>query len=177
MNRGLRTTIVGSWWPQPDAGDSLHAMHRGRLTAEEGENLLRRCAEQAIREQRDLGLTEWTGGEYFTDEFLNHMQKVLTGIVIDRPSKEELFDYDDFAHAKIEGTISAPNGLGYLNGYLRECCLGAGCDRKRYRREAHDAMSSRADTPAPDVLIIEYRSLFEAHRLYLGLDDRRGSWR
>ena len=120
MAGGLRTTVVGSWWPQEDLQAQLHALHRGLLPPEGSESLLRQCAERAIQQQRDLGLTEWTGGEYFTDEFLNHMQKVLTGIRIDRPSKEELFDYDDFVHATLQGNIEAPNGLGYLDGYLRE---------------------------------------------------------
>ena len=35
--------------------------------------MLRRAA-PAIGEQRALGLTEWTGGEYFTYEFIDHMQ-------------------------------------------------------------------------------------------------------
>jgi 5-methyltetrahydropteroyltriglutamate--homocysteine methyltransferase len=57
------------------------------------------------------------------------MQSVLTGIEIDVPSKEELFDYDDFAHAKITGEISAPNGMGYADGYLRERELAGGVSK------------------------------------------------
>ena len=123
---GLRTTVVGSWWPQESYAEKLREAHRGSIDAGARNDLFRECAALAITEQRDLGLTEWTGGEYFTDEFLNHMQKVLSGIEIDVPSKEELFDYDDFAHAKITGTISAPEGLGYAAAFARERDLPGG---------------------------------------------------
>jgi len=122
----VRTTAVGSWWPQEDVAEALRAYHAGNLGADESERLLRESAATAVAEQQALGLTEWTGGEYFTDEFLNHMQKVLTGIEIDVPSKAELFDYDDFAHARITGDIGAPDGMGYLSGYLRERDLPGG---------------------------------------------------
>ncbi len=122
----VRTTTVGSWWPQEDVSEGLREHHAGNLASEESERLLRASAATAVAEQQALGLTEWTGGEYFTDEFLNHMQKVLTGIEIDVPSKPELFDYDDFAHAKITGDIDAPDGMGYLAGYLRERDLAGG---------------------------------------------------
>src|SRR2546422_591619 len=116
---GLRTTTVGSWWPREENAQALRDHHAGRLTPEESERLLFESAGAAVAEQQALGLTEWTGGEYFTDEFLNHMQSVLTGIEIDVRSREELFDYDDFAHARITGDISAPHGLGYAAAYLR----------------------------------------------------------
>jgi hypothetical protein len=112
--------VVGSWWPQAEREADLQRLHRGKVSDEERETILSGSAQKAISQQMALGLTEWTGGEYFTDEFLNHMQKVLTGIEIDVPSKPILFDYDDFAHAKITGQINAPNGMGYLTGFLRE---------------------------------------------------------
>jgi methionine synthase II (cobalamin-independent) len=126
MASGLRTTVVGSWWPQAEYETRLLTVHRDKVSGPEREAILSACAQQAIQQQIALGLTEWTGGEYFTDEFLNHMQNVLTGIEIDVPSKPELFDYDDFAHAKIIGTIEAPNGMGYLDGFLREKALTGG---------------------------------------------------
>jgi 5-methyltetrahydropteroyltriglutamate--homocysteine methyltransferase len=122
----VRTTTVGSWWPREEYAQPLRDHHAGRLTPEESERVLHESAAAAVAEQQALGLTEWTGGEYFTDEFLNHMQSVLTGIEIDVPSKEELFDYDDFAHAKITGDISAPQGMGYAAAYLRERDLPGG---------------------------------------------------
>lgn len=122
----LRTTVVGSWWPIPEFQDDLSRYHAGELSPEEGEDLLRRAAAQAIEEQRSLGLTEWTGGELFTYEFIEHLQRVLTGIKIVVPTKPELFDYDDMATAEIVGEITAPNGLGYLDGYKRESQLPGG---------------------------------------------------
>ena len=65
----VRTTVVGSWWwPREDA-DELARLHADELSAEEASELLDRCAATAIREQRELGLGEWTGGEYFTYNF------------------------------------------------------------------------------------------------------------
>jgi methionine synthase II (cobalamin-independent) len=118
--------VVGSWWPISDFASDLARYHVGELSREEGEELLRRAATQAIEEQRGLGLTEWTGGEFFTYEFIEHLQRVLTGIRIVVPSKPEIFDYDDVAVAEIEGEIAAPNGLGYIDGYLRERELPGG---------------------------------------------------
>jgi methionine synthase II (cobalamin-independent) len=122
----VRTTAVGSWRPQDEQWEALREHHAGHLSAADSERLLKESAAAAIAQQQALGLTEWTGGEYFTDEFLNHMQRVLTGIEIDVPSKDELFDYDDFAHARITGEISAPNRMGYVAGYLRERGLPGG---------------------------------------------------
>ena len=122
----LRTTVVGSWWPQVDFADELRRYHAGELSDEEADRVLRAAASKAIAEQRELGLTEWTGGEYFTYEFIEHIQRVLTGIEIQVPGKPELFDYDDMAFAHIVGEIEAPNGLGYVDGYVRERDLDGG---------------------------------------------------
>jgi 5-methyltetrahydropteroyltriglutamate--homocysteine methyltransferase len=126
MASGLRTTVVGSWWPIPEFQEDLRRFHAGELSPEEGDALLRRAATQAIEEQRNLGLTEWTGGELFTYEFIEHIQRVLTGIEIVVPTKAELFDYDDMALAHITGELTAPNGLGYAEGYARERELPGG---------------------------------------------------
>lgn len=147
MSNGLRTTVVGSWWPQEGLDTRLHEMHRGTMPADETRALLDDCASAAIRQQRDLGLTEWTGGEYFTDEFLNHMQKVLTGIEIDTPSKEELFDYDDFAHAKITGQIAAPNGMGYADAYDRERQLPGGVTKATVVGPLEMAFNAMSELP------------------------------
>jgi len=90
VSNGLRTTVVGSWWPLPDFEEDLHRYHRGELSAEDGEALLKRAASLAIDEQRGLGLTEWTGGEHF------------------------------------DGDLAAPNGLGYVDAYVRERDLPGG---------------------------------------------------
>jgi methionine synthase II (cobalamin-independent) len=122
----LRTTVTGSWWPLAEYEDDLRRYHAGVLSVEEGDAVLKRAASEAIRQQRELGLTEWTGGEYGSYEFIEHMQRMLTGIEIVVPGKPELFDYDDMAFATIVGEIDAPNGLGYVDAYVRERDLDGG---------------------------------------------------
>src|SRR3984885_9922451 len=122
----LRTTEVGSWWKLDEYEDQLARHHRGALDPEEGDELLTRAAAAAIDEQRALGLDEWTGGEYFTDNFIDHMQRVLHGFEIDKPDEPDPFDYDDLAHAVITGELSAPQGLGYAAAYRRESKLPGG---------------------------------------------------
>jgi len=122
----VRTTVVGSWWWPEEHSDELDRLHADRLSAEEAVRVLDSCAATAIREQRELGLDEWTGGEYFTFNFVNHLQKRLTGIVIDREGINEIFDYDDVPHARIVGEMDAPNGLGYTEAFLRESALPGG---------------------------------------------------
>ena len=96
------------------------SLSRGELGADEGQDLLDRAATAAIAEQQALGLDEWTGGEYFTDNFIDHMQRVLHGVEIDKPDEHDPFDYDDLAHCVIKGEITAPDGLGYARAYERE---------------------------------------------------------
>ncbi len=125
----LRTTVVGSWWKHDDLEPELARYHRGQLDDAEGEGLLRRAASAAIAEQQELGLDEWTGGEYFTDNFIDHMQRVLHGFEIDKPDEPDPFDYDDLAHAVIRGELSAPDGLGYARAYARESPLPGGVSK------------------------------------------------
>jgi len=122
----LRTTVVGSWWKRDEDEDALARFHRGELSPDEGKDLLDRAAAAAIAEQRDLGLDEWTGGEYFTDNFIDHMQRVLHGFEVDKPDEPDPFDYDDLAHGVITGELSAPDGLGYARAYQREQKLPGG---------------------------------------------------
>ena len=122
----VRTTVVGSWWWPPEHSAQLRRYHDGQLDEAAGELVLEQCAAAAIAQQRELGLDEWTGGEYFTDNFVNHIQKAISGIAIDREGVHELFDYDDVPHARIVGEIEAPNGLGYLAAYERESTLPGG---------------------------------------------------
>lgn len=122
----VRTTVVGSWWlPEEHAGD-LRRYHAGELSEEEGTAVLDRAASAAIAEQRALGLDEWTGGEYYTDNFIDHMQRVVQGWTVVKPDAEDLFDYDDLALCRIDGELSAPNGLGYARAYERERNLDGG---------------------------------------------------
>ncbi|MCL2584897.1 MAG: hypothetical protein FWE35_20840 [Streptosporangiales bacterium] len=122
----LRTTVVGSWWPYPEEETALARLHAGGLSDEHGRDLLDRCAARAIAEQRDFGFAEWTGGEYFADRFVLHLAKTLTGVTIDVPPEDDEFDYDDLGHLHVDGDITAPNGLGYLEAYLRESKLPGG---------------------------------------------------
>ena len=122
----VRTTVVGSWWLHPEMEEDLARHHQGRCSPQESETILNRAATKAIREQRDLGLDEWTGGEYHTDNFIEHLHRRVTGLEVDKPQAEDLVDYDDMTHAKVVGTITAPTGLGYLEAYRRESKLPGG---------------------------------------------------
>ena len=122
----VRTTVVGSWWLHPEMEQDLARVHAGKLSTQERDAVLNRAAAKAIQEQRDLGLDEWTGGEYHTDNFVLHMHKCLTGLEIDKPEADDVFDYDDMTYTKVVGDITAPNGLGYLAAYRREKTLAGG---------------------------------------------------
>ena len=122
----VRTTVVGSWWAHPEMEQDLARHHAGKCSPQESESILNRAAAKAIQEQRELGLDEWTGGEYHTDNFILHMHNVITGLEVDKPQAEDVFDYDDMTHAKIVGKITAPNGLGYLEAFRREKELPGG---------------------------------------------------
>ena len=54
------------------------------------------------------------------------MHKCLTGLEVDKPQADDVFDYDDMTHAKVVGKITAPHGLGYLNAFRREKKLPGG---------------------------------------------------
>jgi len=122
----VRTTVVGSWWIHPENEQELRRYHTGKLSPRDGEAVLNKAATQAIKDQRELGLDEWTGGEYHTDDFILHMHRCLTGLEITRPGEPEPFDYDDMTSAKVVGDITAPNGLGYLAAFRREKNLPGG---------------------------------------------------
>jgi methionine synthase II (cobalamin-independent) len=126
LEMAVRTTVVGSWWIHPEMEQDLARYHAGDLSPHEGVAVLNRAAAKAIEEQRELGLDEWTGGEYNTDNFILHMHKCLTGLEVDKPQADDVFDYDDMTHAKIVGKISAPDGLGYLAAFRREKNLPGG---------------------------------------------------
>jgi methionine synthase II (cobalamin-independent) len=122
----VRTTVIGSWWMHPEMEEDLARHHAGKCSPQESEAILNRAASKAIKEQRDLGLDEWTGGEYHTDNFIEHLHKCVTGLEVDKPQAEDLVDYDDMTHAKVVGKITAPNGLGYLEAFRRENKLPGG---------------------------------------------------
>jgi methionine synthase II (cobalamin-independent) len=122
----VRTTVVGSWWLHPEMEKDLARHHAGKCSPQESESILNRAAAKAIQEQRDLGLDEWTGGEYHTDNFILHIHNMVTGFEVDKPQADDVFDYDDMTHAKIVGKITAPRGLGYLEAFRREKKLPGG---------------------------------------------------
>lgn len=175
---GLRTTVTGSWWPQADFEAELHRYQTGVISDAEAETVLNAAASRAIAEQRELGLTEWTGGEYFTYEFIEHLQRVLTGIVVEVPGKAELFDYDDLAVARIVGEIDAPNGLGYVAGYLRERELEGGVKKATVVGPVEVAINlvghfDELMSQMPNLVRIvndEIRALAEAGCLHVQLD-------
>jgi 5-methyltetrahydropteroyltriglutamate--homocysteine methyltransferase len=123
---GIRTTVVGSWWRNPEHEAALASYHNDELSADDGEEVLGAASAMAIQQQIDLGLDEWTGGEYFTHDFILHMHKRLTGIEIDKPEADEVFDYDDMTHSIVTGEITAPDGLGYIAAFEREKDLPGG---------------------------------------------------
>ena len=102
--------MVGSWWIYPEDAADLRAYHDGKLSKQASDAVLNRVASKAIAEQRALDLDEWSGGEYFTDEFILHMYKCLTGLQVDKPQEAVVFDYDDMAHAKIVGETRRRTG-------------------------------------------------------------------
>jgi 5-methyltetrahydropteroyltriglutamate--homocysteine methyltransferase len=174
----LRTTVAGSWWPYEDGEADLARYHRGELSEEDGLAVLDRYAARAIAEQRELGFTEWTGGEYFMYLFIQHLPKVLTGITMDRPPEDDVFDYDDFGHVTITGDVGAPHGLGYADAYRREARLPGGV-RKATVAGPFEALLDAADQQEavqqqmPNLLRIvntEIRALADAGCPHVQLD-------
>ena len=174
----VRTTVVGSWWWPTEFSGDLRRFHDDELDDAAGGRVLAQSAAAAIDQQRRLGLDEWTGGEYFTDNFVNHIQKMLSGIVVDRAGEHELFDYDDVPHARITGEIDAPNGLGYLAAYLRESQLPGGVNKATVvtpmEITAHEAdQAALRDPQLPRVTALvnaEIRGLAEAGCPHVQLD-------
>ena len=154
----VRTTVVGSWWLHPEMEQDLARHHAGECSPQESETILNRAAAKAIQEQRDLGLDEWTGGEYHTDNFILHMHKCLTGLEVDKPQADDVFDYDDMTHAKIVGKITAPHGLGYLEAFRREKKLPGGV--------------SKAAVVAPYEVVVAGRDNLDAHNAANARDNR-----
>lgn len=163
----LRTTVVGSWWWPEEHGHELRRYHDGELGEDEGVELLNTCATAAIAEQRELGLDEWTGGEFFTDNFIDHMRRTITGIEVDESTHaSEVFDYDDLGVGRIVGEIDAPNGLGYVEAYRREAALPGGVNKATVVsplevtiHEAQDA--ERLQEQMPNLVRIVNRELRE----------------
>src|ERR1700721_4737971 len=96
----VRTTVVGSWWLHPEMEQDLARVHSGKTSPQETETILNRAAAKAIQEQRELGLDEWTGGEYHTDNFILHIHKMMPGLEINKPQAAAGLDTDDMSRRK-----------------------------------------------------------------------------
>jgi methionine synthase II (cobalamin-independent) len=111
----LRTTVVGSWPPPQEFERDLQRYHHGELAPNDAEALLREVAARAIREQRECGLDEYTGGETSADTFILHFPHWFSGL---EPLDPEA--WDGRGTYRVTGSFSAPQGLGIARAYRRE---------------------------------------------------------
>jgi 5-methyltetrahydropteroyltriglutamate--homocysteine methyltransferase len=114
----LRTTVVGSWPPAERFAADLGRYHRGELEAGEAEALLREVARVAIEEQRACGLKQFTGGETWTEMFILHYPRRLSGLEPVDPTVRE-----GWRHYRVVGPLDAPRGLGVAEAFRREKAL------------------------------------------------------
>ena len=116
----IRTTVVGSW-PLPEQyRNRLLQYRRGQLPEMLVRPTLSGAAEVAIREQQATGVTQFTGGEFFAEVFIQHIPRQLTGVRLVKPQADALRTYTDVARYELSGDIEAPRGLGYLDAFRRE---------------------------------------------------------
>ncbi len=116
----IRTTVIGSW-PLPEIyRDRLLQYHRGTLPEMLIKPTLVGAAEIAIREQKATGVTQFMGGEFFAEVFIQHIPRKLTGVKLVKPQAAELRDYSDLAEYELTSDIDAPHGLGYVEAFRRE---------------------------------------------------------
>ncbi len=119
----IRTTVVGSW-PLPEMyRERLLQYHRGTLPEMLVKPTLVGAAEIAIREQKATGVTQFMGGEFFAEVFIQHLPRKLTGVKLVKPQAAELKAYTDLAEYELTGDINAPHGLGYIEAFRRESQL------------------------------------------------------
>ena len=116
----IRTTVIGSW-PLPEMyRERLLQYHRGTLPEMLVKPTLVGAAEIAIREQKATGVTQFMGGEFFAETFIQHVPRKLTGVKLIKPQAAELKDYADLAEYEVLADIAAPHGLGYAEALRRE---------------------------------------------------------
>ena len=119
----IRTTVVGSW-PLPETyRERLLQYHRGTLPEMLMKPTLVGAAEIAIREQRTTGITQFMGGEFFAEVFIQHLPRKLTNVRLIKPQAPELRVYTDVAEYEVIDNIEAPHGLGYAEAFRREVQL------------------------------------------------------
>lgn len=119
----IRTTVIGSW-PLPEMyRERLLQYHRGTLPEMLVKPTLAGAAEIAIREQKATSVTQFMGGEFFAEVFINHIPRRLTGVRLMKQPADELKTYTDMAEYELTGDIDAPRGLGYVEAFRREVQL------------------------------------------------------
>jgi hypothetical protein len=68
-------------------GAHAHIAGQSRLT----------CQFDDVHHGGGCGVDEWTGGEYFTHNFIMHMHKVVSGLEIVKPGANDLFEHVPWA--------------------------------------------------------------------------------
>jgi 5-methyltetrahydropteroyltriglutamate--homocysteine methyltransferase len=125
----IRTTVVGSW-PLPEMyRDRLLQYHRGQLPDMLMNPTLSGAAEVAMREQKTTGVSQFMGGEFFAEVFIQHIPRKLAGIRLIKPQAAELKTYTDMARYELTGEIDAPRGLGYIEAFRRESQIEPSLDK------------------------------------------------
>jgi 5-methyltetrahydropteroyltriglutamate--homocysteine methyltransferase len=125
----IRTTVVGSW-PLPEMYRArLLQYHRGQLPKMLVNPTLSGAAEIAMREQKATGVTQFMGGEFFAEVFIQHIPRQLTGIRLVKPQAAELRTYTDMARYELTSEIGAPGGLGYIEAFRRESRIDPSLDK------------------------------------------------
>jgi 5-methyltetrahydropteroyltriglutamate--homocysteine methyltransferase len=125
----IRTTVIGSW-PLPEMyRDRLLQYHRGQLPEMLVNPTLSGAAATAIQEQKATGVTQFMGGEFFAEVFIQHIPRKLTGIRLIKPQAAELKTYADMARYELTGEIDAPSGLGYIEAFRRESHIDPDLDK------------------------------------------------
>jgi 5-methyltetrahydropteroyltriglutamate--homocysteine methyltransferase len=109
--------------------DRLLQYHRGTLPEMLVRPTLSGAAEIAIREQKETGITQFMGGEFFAEVFIQHIPRKLTGVKLVKPQAAELKDYTDLAEYELTGDIDAPRGLGYVEAFRRESQIEPALDK------------------------------------------------
>jgi 5-methyltetrahydropteroyltriglutamate--homocysteine methyltransferase len=144
----IRTTVVGSW-PLPEMyRERLLQYHRGTLPEMLVRPTLVGAAELAIREQKATDVTQFMGGEFFAEVFIQHIPRKLTGVKLLKPQAAELKEYTDLAEYEISGDIAAPHGLGYAEAYRREVLI--------------DRALEKVSTPGPLEVLAHLRPIEKA---------------
>lgn len=118
----IRTTVVGSWPPDPQFSEELEQFHKGELVGFQHQELLCNVASIAIEQQCACGLDEYTGGETSADYFILHFPKCLSGV-------EPTDDHEAWGGRgtyRVTGVLTAPSGLGIATAFQREHLLDAG---------------------------------------------------